>query len=319
MEAQQALLSLAAFPRRSAGTHNGTVSCLPGSACCVRHPRVPSCVRHHHLLRHAAVSSGKVSAARRDRTHSSSSSSRTITSGCSWASGCCRRKPTECRDASHLRFAPRPAGCGAGAVAAQQRQRCCTGVPVHTRIGKTGSKSTILQLTKTPSCAQTSVFHDVLIAQLPPTQAKLTVMREPCDRARSLVRHFHEFAPAGHPVHGVRSLAQLARFLAARWDNVTRRPWPKDDPDLHHYIVAWPQAWYVDECTDVLCYTSHLRAPLQAYCAARGGGGGGGGGAAAVAAAPSAAADSDAEGCAAVRKLYETDWELYQRHCLRSG
>lgn len=297
------------FPRRPASAHNGTVasSCLPGTPCCVRHPRVPSCTRH---LRHTAASSGRT-VARRDRTHSS-----TITGGCSWASGCCRRKPTECRDASHLRFAPRPTGCGTS-VATTAQQRCCTGTPVHTRIGKTGSKSTILQLVKAPGCAQTSVFHDVLIAQLPPTQAKLTVMREPCDRARSLIRHFHEFAPAGHPVHDVRSLAQLARFLAARWDNVTRRPWPKDDVDLHHYIVAWPQAWYVDGCTDVLCYTPHLRAPLQAYCAARGGGGGAA--AAAVSTGANAAADEDAEGCAAVRKLYQADWELYQRHCTRGA
>ena len=43
-------------------------------------------------------------------------------------------------------------------------------------------RSTISQLSRTEAagCAQTAVFHDLFAAQLPPTQAKLTVMREPC-------------------------------------------------------------------------------------------------------------------------------------------
>ena len=90
------------------------------------------------------------------------------------------------------------------------------------RIGKTGSKSTISQLSKTEvsGCAQTAVFHDILAAQLPPTQAKLTVMREPCDRASSVLRHLHEFAPPSDRVHAVRTLTGLAEYLQARWSKI---------------------------------------------------------------------------------------------------
>ena len=105
----------------------------------------------------------------------------------------------------------------------------------------------------------------------------------------------------------------MATFLAAAWPNVTRTPWPEADPLLHHYIVAWPQSWYVDECTEVLCYATPLRAPLQAFCARRGGGVGGG--AALLPSRRGAAVDPDEEGCAAIRRLYDADWALYQRHC----
>ena len=185
------------------------------------------------------------------------------------------------------------------------------------RIGKTGSKSTILQLSRPDAagCAQTAVFHDVLAAQLPPTQAKVTVMREPCDRASSLLRHLHEFAPRAHPVHAVHTLSEFARFLEARWANVTRTPWPENDAMLHHYIVAWPQSWYIDACTRVLCYTTPLRAPLQAFCEARRRGAG----ASAPRTGPPIAAGAQSaggsEGCDHIRRLYKEDWDLYVRHC----
>ena len=190
------------------------------------------------------------------------------------------------------------------------------------RPGKTGSKNVTSFLASTASdgCAQWGVFHDVLAAQLPPTQAKVTVMREPCDRASSLLRHLHEFAPRAHPVHAVHTLSEFARFLEARWANVTRTPWPENDAMLHHYIVAWPQSWYIDACTHVLCYATPLRAPVHAYCAARRDGKHAPRRAApevaASAAAASAAASADAEGCAAIRRLYREDWALYQAHCL---
>ena len=77
---------------------------------------------------------------------------------------------------------------------------------------------------------------------------------------------------------------------------------------------------YVDACTHVLCYTSPLRAPVQAFCEARQAGARppprAAPAVAASAAAASAAASADAEGCAAIRQLYRKDWELYQTHCM---
>ena len=59
-------------------------------------------------------------------------------------------------------------------------------------------------------------FHDILAASLPEYQIKVTVMREPCSRARSLLRHWHAFFPKSHPIQRVRSLDDLASFLEAR-------------------------------------------------------------------------------------------------------
>ena len=67
---------------------------------------------------------------------------------------------------------------------------------------------------------------------------------------------------------------------------------------------------YVDACTDVICYASSLRVPLQAYCARRRVI------VAPVVAAPVVAADASDKGCAAIRRLYSHDWALYQKHCL---
>ena len=111
----------------------GGAACTPGSSCCVRHPRAASC-------------SPSKSSPSKSRTTQLTRSPRKETpqdgkhTTCGWASGCCRRKPTECRDASHLRIAPTPShthcspGDGGGAP-------CCAGTPVHMRIGKTGTKS----------------------------------------------------------------------------------------------------------------------------------------------------------------------------------
>ena len=66
----------------------------------------------------------------------------------------------------------------------------------------------------------------------------------------------------------------------------------------------------MDECTDVLCYTAKLRAPLQAFCARRRGS------VTPPLARLAAVADADPEGCSAIRRLYSTDWALYKRHCL---
>jgi len=244
---------------------------------------------HHHHHRHGPPSSTTTS------PFSSTASS------CSWASGCCARHPISCRDTSHLRFAP---SCEGGGPCG------CAGKPVYTRPGRTGSKSTTTYLHDVSSCAQWGAFHDVLASSLPPHQRKVTVLREPCSRARSLLRHWHVEFPSMHPVQHVRTLSQFAIFVREHWADVTRRPWSEADPSRHHYIVGWPQAWYVDACTQVLCF-ERLDADLRGFCVAERLG------------APWNSTTSDArqgvetydEGCAAIRTLYAEDTRLHERHC----
>jgi hypothetical protein len=155
------------------------------------------------------------------------------------------------------------------------------------------------------------------VRRLPPRQAKLTVVREPCSRARSLLRHWHTFFGKAHPIQAVRTLPQLAAFLRREWRNVTATPWPEADAARHHYIVGWPQAWYVDACTTVICFDAVNR-ELPRYCKA------------AQAGRPppqplpppatrrasaAAAASADARACDAIRELYADDTAIYNRHC----
>lgn len=247
---------------------------------------------------------------------------------CGWASGCCQRHPYSCRDATHLRLAPADACAGSAAA----RGQCCVGTPVYTRVGKTGSKNTTLFFAAPAAagCAQWGLFHDVTAdgasaTALPAHQAKVSVIREPCSRARSLLRHWHSMMPAGHPVRRVTTLAALAAFLRAQWANVTARPWPEADAARHHYIVGWPQSWYVDACTRVLCF-ERLEAELRGFCpraagparrpgAPRRAPAGGGATAAAVGGATSAAAGAEARACAEIRALYADDAAMHDRHC----
>ncbi|KAL1526915.1 hypothetical protein AB1Y20_015606 [Prymnesium parvum] len=238
-----------------------------------------------------------------------------VGSPCTWASGCCHRHPISCRDSSHLLLEP-SSRCGGGTAG------CCVGAPVYTRIGKTGSKNTTLFFARkagTP-CAQWQNFHDVLAATLPEHQNKVTVMREPCSRARSLLRHWHALFPSSHPVHRVKSLDDFATFLQAYWKDITTLPWPEADPERHHYIVGWPQSWYVDRCTRVLCF-ERLDSDLNEFCssAARMSTSSVRSGQMVGRDSPKrtrkAMAGSDEAACARVRKIYAADTQLYHQHC----
>ena len=84
---------------------------------------------------------------------------------------------------------------------------------MYTRPGRTGSKWTTEYLAKAGKCAQWGAFHDVLAASLPRHQRKVTVLREPCSRARSLLSHWHREFPPAHAIQRVATLTQLASFL----------------------------------------------------------------------------------------------------------
>jgi len=159
---------------------------------------------------------------------------------------------------------------------------------------------------------------------LPAHQAKVSVLREPCSRSRSLLRHWQAFFGPRHPVQAVRTLAQFATFLRAHWANITATPWPEHDADRHHYIVGWPQAWYVDACTSVLCFET-LDADVRGFCSrdadaaagrrrwqrpgsvagSRHGRGHG----------HSTSSADDERACEEIRALYVQDAALHDRHC----
>ena len=231
-------------------------------------------------------------------------------SPCSWASGCCQRHPISCRDTSNLLLAPQP-------VAGQ-----CVGSPVYTRPGRVGSKFTTQYLSDNggQSCAQWGAFHDVVASSLPAHQNKVTVLREPCSRARSLLSHWHREFPPSHDIQRVQTLTQLAAYLRAHWEPITRRPWPEHDKRLHHFIVGWPQAWYVDNCTQVLCF-EQVTDELSAYCTARRRGSLDGGSAFRKPATNSsrALAHDDAVACTKIRDIYAADTALHDRHCRRAA
>ena len=195
-------------------------------------------------------------------------------------------------------------------------------MPVYTRPGRTASKSTTTYLHGAKGCAQWGAFHDVLAASLPRHQRKVTVVREPCSRARSLMHHWHTEFPRTHPIQHVHTLSELASFLRDHWSDVTKTPWPENDLARHHYIVGWPQAWYVDGCTEVVCF-ERLESDLRGYCAAqrqhtRWNGTAAAAAAVGAAAAAAAAAHSteqDRVGCAAIRELYAEDVKLHEQHC----
>ena len=179
---------------------------------------------------------------------------------CSFASGCCNRHPISCRDTSRLRLV-RDASC----------HSCCTGEHVYTRPGRVGSKFITQFLhdsDRSQRCAQWGAFHDVLAGALPAHQNKMTVLREPCSRAHSLLGHWHREFPTSHPIQQVKNISGLATYLRANWHLVTKRPWPERDASLHHFIVGWPQSWYVDRCTRVLCFES-ISTDLPRFCTAR--------------------------------------------------
>jgi len=179
---------------------------------------------------------------------------------CTFASGCCHRHPISCRDASKLQLPAAGRACNASSLQ-----------PVYMRPGKTGSKFVSTYLSSPgPRCAQLGPFHDTLASSLPRNAPKLAVLREPCSRALSLIAHWRAYFAPTHPVQRVASLADLATFLDSHWTQLTALPWPETDAARHHYIVGWPQSWYVDNCTRILCFDS-LEPELERFCHRAGG------------------------------------------------
>jgi len=240
-----------------------------------------------------------------------------LTGRCNWASGCCRdSNPLFCTDPSHLRLAPADAADNGGCSSAA--------VPILLRPGKTGSKhASDLVGVERCGCAQPA-FHDVLLTPasvlpIPPWQPTVTVVREPCDRAASLLAHWHLMFK-DHPTHPfarVRTLDHLSQFLQRDWAAVTETPRPVAGQLGFHYIVGWPQSWYVGQCTCVLCY-ERLDAELNGFCDRSAGN-------ASAAEAATAASSSDhtrqvnvsSPACVAIRRLYAEDTAIHERHCRR--
>ena len=267
-----------------------------------------SCSRAQHtaaVVRHQDVTHARTSKSQSKATKLRASNQQVAALShlsCSFASGCCARHVWSCRDKSRLKLA---APCGAAG--------CCaaTTPAVYTRPGKTGSKNASLFFAARRGCAQYGLFHDTLARDLPPHQPKVTVLREPCSRARSLLGHWREYFGPTHPVQRVRSMDDFAAFLGANWGAITATPWPELDPLRAHYIVGWPQSWYVDGCTRVICF-SRLDRQLRGYCGQT------------PPPAPQpppprrnrTAIDGDTGWCGAVRRLYAEDAALHDAYCV---
>ena len=140
-----------------------------------------------------------------------------------------------------------------------------------------------------------------------------------CDRAASLLAHWHLMFK-DHPTHPfarVRTLDHLSQFLQRDWAAVTETPRPVAGQLGFHYIVGWPQSWYVGQCTCVLCY-ERLDAELNGFCDRSAGN-------ASAAEAATAASSSDhtrqvnvsSPACVAIRRLYAEDTAIHERHCRR--
>jgi hypothetical protein len=245
---------------------------------------------------------------------------------CTWSNGCCAHAtPAVCQDPSHLRIADDSATCTTSCCSAQ--------TPVYLRPGKTGSMHTVDYFgVQRCGCAQPA-FHDVLMTpdsvfHIPSSRPSVTVIREPCDRAASLLAYWKERADQKgtalwHPIQLVRTLAAFATFLQTHWHNITATPWAYHIPTQEIYITGWPQSWYVGPCTQVLCY-ENLDSDLSRFCNAR---------STRVRSTPIGSHAGDpfrqlkpshqrvSRGelhrpeCVAIRRLYAEDTAIHDRHC----
>ena len=192
----------------------------------------------------------------------------------------------------------------------------------YLRVAKTGSSAAIhyFQLT---NCSRRVQYHTShMDMQVPFPQRSVAVLREPCDRAGSLLSHllgaFLPNRPSRYYDYNLRnqhslrlsnktSLLELAAFVATSGISRSRLLG-------EHRTLFFAQSRYIGPRTEVICYGSGLEASLQRMCnstarlpqvrtpwhTARG-----------HAVHASAA-------CAAVRAAYSQDWALYRRHCLHA-
>ena len=182
------------------------------------------------------------------------------------------------------------------------------------RPGKTASTSVgaYLRATNCSHHVTQQMSHRVTAAQLPPRARSIVVLREPCERAASIVRHFRcsEAAAVGRAYN----LSGLSSFVRMMADPTTRRL--VSSPDAPMYLpVAIAQAQYVRGDTRILCHGPKLEGALQALCRTtallphlRDG------------VAACAVADQEvavgSQACEAVRRdVYPEDWALWKRHC----
>ena len=182
------------------------------------------------------------------------------------------------------------------------------------RPGKTASTSVgaYLRATNCSHHVTQQMSHRVTAAQLPPRARSIVVLREPCERAASIVRHFRcsEAAAVGRAYN----LSGLSSFVRMMADPTTRRLVGSPDAPMH-LPVAIAQAQYVRGDTRILCHGPKLEGALQALCRTtaqlphlRDG------------VAACAVADQEvavgSQACEAVRRdVYPEDWALWKRHC----
>lgn len=192
--------------------------------------------------------------------------------------------------------------------------------PHYLRIAKTGS-GTALDYFGTTGCSRQLQVHDshwAFAHHYPPPARSVAVVREPCDRAASMLAHMFNGYSAGRTwflyhfrdhslnLSAATTLLELANFVNRSGVAVTRTTGG-------HVDIFYAQFRYVGPCTQVICLNG-LESALQRICQStqrithsvhvqesRVG---------------SSPVNGSSPGCAAVRAVYQRDWDIYRQHCV---
>ena len=129
------------------------------------------------------------------------------------------------------------------------------------RPGKTASTSvgSYLRATNCSHHVTQQMSHRVTAAQLPPRARSIVVLREPCERAASIVRHFRcsEAAAVGR-AYNLSGLSSFVRMMDPDDGGLLGSP-----DALMHLPVAIAQAQYVRGDTRILCHGPKLEGALR--------------------------------------------------------
>ena len=164
---------------------------------------------------------------------------------------------------------------------------CESGPPTYLRVAKTASTSVLdyLHRANCSSHVRAEDHHRTVASRFPASQPLLIVLREPCDRASSILAHWRSLGPSTNKNDGRHLLANLtsyAEYVWRRWRQLnvrlsTRHTIIYDSRILSSLTcaprraqapwsgrtatnaLAWMQSRYVNGCTRFLCFGA--RAP----------------------------------------------------------
>lgn len=170
---------------------------------------------------------------------------------------------------------------------------CEPGPPTYLRIAKTASTSVLDFLHRTncsPSHVRAEDHHRMVASRFPASQPLLVVLREPCDRASSILAHWRSLGPSSTKNDGrhlLTNLTSYAEYVWRRWRqlNVSRAFQHVRFADLSTHsrvrlavqapwsgrtatnALAWMQSRYVNGCTRFLCFGARAPSCVPAHIA----------------------------------------------------